>query len=100
MRGTAEGQEQLGTAIVHMTQAGMGLEGAWAANQYQLGSLMAAVDRTPPMDGGAPCLASAGARRPEGRTSSGIPLVPAIQGGHLFAGAMVLCGVFFGGLVL
>lgn len=100
MRRTTEVQEQLGTAIVHMTQARMGLEGAWAANQYQLGSLMAAVDRTPPMDEGAAFFASADARRPEGSTSIGMPLIPDIQVGHLLAAAMLLCGVFFGGLVL
>jgi len=40
-------QEQLGTAIVHRTQAKTALEEAWSANQAQLGSLMAAVDRGP-----------------------------------------------------
>jgi hypothetical protein len=83
-----------------MTQAKMALEGAWAANQYQLGSLMAAVDRTPPMDEGAAFLASAEATRPEVSTSIGLPLIPDIQVGYLLAAAMLLCGVFFGGLVL
>lgn len=99
LRRVAEVQEQLGSAIVHMTQAKMGLEGAWAANQYQLGSLMAAVDRTTPMDEGA-VLASADGTRPEGSASMGWRFIPDIAIGYLIAAAMVLCGVFFGGLVL
>ena len=100
LRRVAEVQEQLGSAIVHMTQAKMGLEGAWAANQYQLGSLMAAVDRTTPMDDGAVLLASADSTRPEGSASIGMRFIPDIAIGYLIAAAMVLCGVFFGGLVL
>ncbi len=38
-------QEQLGLATVHMVQAKTALEDAWAVNQYQVGSLMAAADR-------------------------------------------------------
>jgi len=100
MRRVAEVQEQLGAAIVHVTQAKMGLEGAWAANQYQLGSLMAAVDRTTTMDDGAGLLASADTTRPAATTSIGLPLIPDIPVGYLMAAALLLCGVFFGGLVL
>jgi hypothetical protein len=100
MHRTAEVQEQLGAAIVHMTQAKMGLEGAWAANQYQLGSLMAAVDRTTTTDDGGGLLASADATRPEVTASIGLPLFPDIPAGYLMAAAVLLCGVFFGGLVL
>ncbi len=39
-------QEQLGMAIVRLVQARTVLEDAWAANQYQLGSLIATVDRS------------------------------------------------------
>ena len=100
MRRTADVQEQLGTAIVHMTQARMGLEGAWAANQYQLGSLMAAVDRTAPMDDRAALFASSDAMQPEASTSFRLPVIPDIPAGYLIAAAMMLCGVFFGGLIL
>ena len=97
-RRTAEVQEQLGTAIVHVAQAKMGLEGAWGDNQYQLGSLMAAVDRTAPMDEGGPLFASAEASRSTG--SFGLRWIPDVSAAYLMAAAMMLCGVFFGGLVL
>jgi hypothetical protein len=100
LRRMAEVQEQLGSAIVHMTQAKMGLEGAWAANQYQLGSLMAAVDRTATTDDRAVLLASDEAMRPEVTGSIGLPFIPDFPIGYLIAAAVLLCGVFFGGLVL
>lgn len=100
MRRTAEVQEQLGSAILHMTQAKMGLEGDWAANQYQLGSLMAAVDRTKISDDSAARLASAEASRPETTSSIRLPLILDISGGYLAAAALLLCGVFLGGLLL
>ncbi|HKY70898.1 MAG TPA: hypothetical protein VJL88_03185 [Nitrospira sp.] len=100
MRRTADVQEQLGTAIVHMAQARMGLEGEWAANQYQLGSLMAAVDRTAPMDDRAGLLASSDAMQPEASISFRLPVIPDIPAGYLIVAAMLLCGVFFGGLIL
>ncbi|HTL60402.1 MAG TPA: hypothetical protein VL261_02045 [Nitrospira sp.] len=100
MRRTAEIQEQLGTAIVHVAQARMGLEGAWAANQYQLGSLMAAADRMPAVGDHAAMMASGDATRPEAAGSIRLPLIPDVPAGYLLAAAMVLCGVFFGGLLL
>jgi hypothetical protein len=100
MRRMAEVQEQLGLAIVHVTQGRMGLEGAWAANQYQLGSLMAAADRMPVLDDHGAMMASGHAARPEAAASRGLPLIPDIPVGYLIAAAMVLCGVFFGGLLL
>lgn len=100
LRRTADVQVQLGTAIVHMTQARMGLEGEWAANQYQLGSLMAAVDRTMPMEDGPGLLTSSDAMRPEASASFRLPVIPDIPAGYLIAAAMLLCGVFFGGLIL
>lgn len=91
-------QEQLGSAIVHMAQARMGLEGAWASNQYQLGSLMSAVDRTGTLDDRA---MMSDAMRPEGFAASiGLSSMPDIPIGYLMAAALLLCSVFFGGLVL
>jgi len=90
-------QEQLGSAIVHMAQARMGLEGAWASNQYQLGSLMSAVDRTTLDDRAV----MSDAIRPEGFAASiGLSSIPDIPIGYLMAAALLLCSVFFGGLVL
>jgi hypothetical protein len=100
MRRMAEVQEQLGSAIVHMTQAKMGLEGAWASNQYQLGSLMAAVDRTAPADEGMALLAAGEGTGQQVSTSMRLPVIPDVSATYLIAAAMVLCGVFFGGLVL
>jgi hypothetical protein len=99
LRRTAEVQERLGTAIVHVTQARMSLEEAWAANQYQLGSLMAAVDRTAPDDGGL-IVAAADTSRSQVAPSRGVSLIPDIPVAYLLTAAMLLCGVFFGGLVL
>jgi hypothetical protein len=99
-RRAADVQAQLGTAIVHMTQARMDLEGAWAANQYQLGSLMAAADRTAPVDEGGAIMASADTTPSQVAPSSRLSLVPDIPVAYLLAAAMLLCGVFFGGLIL
>src|SRR5262249_38764727 len=91
-------QEQLGSAIVHMAQARMGLEGAWASNQYKLGSLMSAVDRTGTLDD--PGMMS-DPMRPEGFAASiGLCSMPEITIGYFMAAALLLCSVFFGGLVL
>jgi hypothetical protein len=97
---TAEVQQQLGTAIVHMTQARMELEGAWAANQYQLGSLMAAVDRTAPVDDGVATIVSADTGRSAVVTSRGLSFIPDISLAYLLPAVLMLCGVFFAGLVL
>jgi hypothetical protein len=98
LRRMASVQEQLGSAIVHMTQAKIGLEGAWASNQYQLGSLMMAVDRTGTDDRTA-TLVSTDAR--DASTSSiGLPSLPDISIGYLMGAALLLCSVFFGGLIL
>lgn len=100
MRRMAEVQQQLGTAIVHVAQTRMGLEGAWASNQYQLGSLMAAADRMPPVGDHAAVMASGDAARPEATASIRLPLIPDVPVGYLLAAAMMLCAVFFGGLLL
>jgi hypothetical protein len=100
LRRVAGVQEQLGSAIVHMAQARMGLEGAWASNQYQLGSLMAAVDRTGITDDRT-ALASTDAMGREASTGSiGLSSIPDIPIGYLIAAALLLCSVFYGGLVL
>ena len=100
LRRIAEVQEQLGAAIVHVAQARMGLEGAWATNQYQLGSLMAAADRMPAIREHGALSAPADAASPEAGSAMRLPLIPDVPAGYLLAAALVLCGVFFGGLLL
>jgi hypothetical protein len=100
LRRTSEVQEQLGSAIVRMTQAKMALEGAWAANQYQLGSLMAAVDRTSGIQDSAALSAFDETTRPEVAGPIALPFIPDIPIAFLIAAAVMLCGVFFGGLLL
>jgi hypothetical protein len=94
-------QEQLGTAIIHVAQARAGLEESWAANQYQLGTLLAAVDRTATMTGPADqimvasTMPEAGAMAPEqGMAWPGVPL------GYFFAAMIGMALVFFSGLRL
>lgn len=100
MRQVAGVQEQLGSAIVHMTLARTVLEGAWSANQYQLGSLLAAVDRTGIMTDRT-VVASSDVTRPEiSVVSSGMPGIPDVPMGYLITAAFALCSVFFGGLML
>ena len=94
-------QERLGASVVHLAQAKTGLEEAWAANQYQLASLIAAVDRTTATTDRFAQLAAAD------RALSGAPSVatartvtwPEIPMGFMIAAAMVLMAVFFGGLI-
>jgi hypothetical protein len=100
LRRIADVQEQLGSAIVHVAQARMGLESAWASNQYQLGSLMAAADRMPAIRDHGALSASADGGSSEAGSAIRLPLIPDIPAGYLMAAALVLCGVFFGGLLL
>lgn len=101
LRRVAGVQEQLGSAIVHMTLARTMLEGAWSTNQYQLGSLLAAVDRTGTMGDRTVTVASSNVMRPEvSVVSSAIPSIPEVPMGYLIAAAFALCSVFFGGLML
>ena len=100
LRRIADVQEQLGSAIVHVAQARMGLEGAWAANQYQLGSLMAAADRMPTIRDHGAVSASSDTGSLEAQSAMRLPLVPDVPAGYLMAAALVLCGVFFAGLLL
>lgn len=94
-------QEQLGTAIMHLAQAKTGLEGAWAANQYQLASLIAAVDRTTATTDRFTQLAAAEAElmpKPVSVATARTVTWPEIPMGYMIAAAMVLMTVFFGGL--
>lgn len=97
---TAEVQQQLGTAIVHTAQARMDLEAAWAANQHQLGSLMAAADRAAPLVAGEVTMASAETRGSQVASFTRPSIIPDVPVAYLFASALLLCGIFFGGLVL
>ena len=95
-------QEQLGSAIVHRTLVQTGLDDAWARNQYQMGSLMAALDRSGLSTDRQITIAAA---QPVARVSSE-PLTvetivwPDIPMGYVIAAAFGLCAVFFGGLIL
>jgi hypothetical protein len=94
-------QEQLGTAILHMAQAKTMLEDAWAANQYQLGSLVAAVDRSgAPADRTVSLAAAKSASAGTAGFSTGFASIPEIPPGYLIAALLGLCAVFFGGLML
>ena len=99
-RRVAGAQEQLGLAIVHTTQARTVLEQAWADNQYQLGSLMAALDRSGVMNERV-MAASTDTIGPETIASyGGMAVIPDIPAGYLMGAALVLCCVFFAGLIL
>ena len=94
-------QEQLGSAILHVAQARMLLDEAWSSNQYQLGSLMAALDRTGGMSEAVTRPVSAVAGQVEvARSSAGMPGIPDIPMGYLMAAALALFSIFFGGLML
>ena len=100
LRRVAGVQEQLGTAIVHQTQARTLLEDAWAANQHQLGTLMAALDRSGVMHEDAFPVASA-EPAPQAITASSATLViPEVSMAYLISAAFLLCTIFFGGLLL
>ena len=94
-------QEQFGVAIVHVAQARTGLEEAWAANQYQLGSLLAAVDRTATMTEPADQIMVA-STTPMAATMVPEPAMawPGIPLGYLFAAMIGMALVFFSGLRL
>lgn len=94
-------QERLGAAIVHVAQAKTGLEEAWATNQYQLASLIAAVDRSAVTADRMAQLAAA-EFSPEGVSVASTKPVswPEIPMGYLIAAALGLGAVFFGGLIL
>jgi hypothetical protein len=94
-------QEQLGVAIVHVAQARTGLEEAWGANQYQLGSLLAAVDRTATMMEPADQIMVASTTPTGGAMASEQTMAwPGIPLGYLFAAMIGMALVFFSGLRL
>ena len=102
MRRVGAAQEQLGSAILHMAQARMVLEDAWATNQYQLGSLVAAVDRTTGVTGDRtiPTMVAGRTQKEIAVASASFAAIPEIPLGYLIAAAFGLCSIFFGGLML
>jgi hypothetical protein len=94
-------QERLGTAILHVAQAKTGLEDVWATNQYQLASLIAAIDRTAATSDRMAQLASADFSHEGTSVVSVSPMSwPEIPMSYLIAAALALGAVFFGGLIL
>jgi len=94
-------QEQLGAAIMHVAQAKTALEESWSANQYQLGSLMAAVDRqTTAVDGRVLLAGDQGKPTGVSTASIGSMTWSEIPMGYLIVAAIALCSIFFGGLTL
>jgi hypothetical protein len=94
-------QEQLGSAILHVAQARVLLDEAWSSNQYQLGSLMAAFDRTGGMSAAVTRPVSAvGGQVEVAMSAAGMPGIPDIPMGYLMAAALALFSIFFGGLML
>jgi hypothetical protein len=101
VRQVAAVQEQLGGAIMHVTQARMVLDEAWSANQYQLGSLMAALDRSGAMNESVAPTVASDIRQPVAMASAArMPGIPDIPMGYLMAAALALCSIFFAGVVL
>lgn len=97
----ADVQEQLGRAIVHVVRARTILEDAWATNQYQLGSLMAVVDRTGAMSSGQAILVeSEGTGEDITVASTHTVSWPEVPTGYLILAMLALCTVFFGGVIL
>lgn len=94
-------QERLGAAIIHVDQARTGLEEAWAANQYQLGTVLAAVDRTATMSGADDQITVARMEPAVGSAVSEPAMTwPGIPVGYLFAAMIGMALVFFSGLRL
>lgn len=94
-------QERLGAAIIHVAQARTGLEEAWAVNQYQLGTLLAAVDRVATPTGPADQIQVARMEPAVGTAMSEPAMTwPGIPVGYLFAAMMGMALVFFSGLRL
>lgn len=94
-------QEQLGMAILHVAQAQTGLEGAWAANQYQLAALLAAAERTGALAERMATLAASDLSHAKTTVAHARSVSwPEIPMGYLIAAAVVLGSIFFGGLML
>jgi len=94
-------QEQLGSAIIRVTQAKTVLEDAWSANQYQLGALMVALDRSGIGRDRMVSFAAADVKPRGPSVAATVPMSwPDIPMGILFAVSIGLCMIFFGGLTL
>lgn len=94
-------QEQMGVAIVHVAQARTGLEETWVANQSQLGTLLAAVDRAAVTTGAADQVMVA-SMAPMGAVMAPEPGMawPGIPFGYLFVAVIGMALVFFSGVRL
>lgn len=94
-------QQQLGTAVVHLTQAQAASEEQLAANQEQLASLVAAAIRTDALSDRLQLLAalefpSTEVVAPTTQAAS----LPTISLGHLIAALMVMGAIFFTVLII
>jgi hypothetical protein len=101
-RGQADAiQEQLGTAIVRLTQAQTGSEEARAAQQEQLASLVVAAVRTQAMIDQIELLAAIESFPEDTTVAFTEPAAwPKIPMGYMIAAGLLLAAVFFGGLSL
>ena len=94
-------QTQLGTAILHVTQAQTGSEEVQAAKQEQLASLVTASVRTQALTDRLTLLAAIESLPEETAVVSTEPASwPEIPMGYLIAASLMLGTVFFGGLAL
>jgi len=94
-------QEQLGTAILHVTQAQTGLEEVRAAQQEQLASLVVAAIRTETLMDRLTLLAAVESFPENTAVPSTEPTSwPEIPMGYLIVAGLMLAAIFFGGLSL
>lgn len=94
-------QEQLGTAILHVTQAQTGSEAVRAAQQGQLASLLVAAIRTEALADRLTLLAAIESFPEDTAVAFTEPVSwPEIPMGYLIAAGFMLAAVFFGGLSL
>ncbi|HEU4683812.1 MAG TPA: hypothetical protein VFS39_04850 [Nitrospira sp.] len=90
-------EERLGAAIVHVTQAKTALSELWAENQYQVGTVLAALDRIAPDPGRSRTAKPVMAVQPvpslpQASESPDVPI------GYLVAASLALLAIFFGAL--
>jgi hypothetical protein len=94
-------QEELGSAILHVTQAQTGSEEVRAAQQEQLASLVVAAIRTEALVDRATLLAAIESNPKDTAVASTEPASwPEIPMGYLIVAGLMLVTVFFGGLSL
>lgn len=94
-------QEQLGTAILHVTQAQTGSEEVQAAQQTQLASLVVTAVRTDALKDRLTLLAAIESFPEDTTVSFTEPASwPEIPMGYLIVAGLMLATVFFGGLLL